>query len=169
MTDPSSGSKRPHEGRADSEHSKRPRNDSKDWKDVHLPLNRRRPSPERRQETDLRRRGDSYRSREYDRERRPRSRDRDRDRRDGRDRDRQRDRLRERDRERDRRHGDRDRERDSYPGRREEDRIRTSASPRSLNGPRRTPVRNDHESDREEGEWVSILSTVCISTVIDVS
>ncbi|KAF7791035.1 hypothetical protein EIP86_001994 [Pleurotus ostreatoroseus] len=141
MTNVPSGSKRPWDGNTDTDSHKRPREGSRDWRDVHLKSPRRKPAADRRDSVD-RRKG------EY----RPRSRDRDgrrgrgRDRRDDRSRERRHDRERERDRERDRGYNDR---RDDS---RRDDRRRHSPSSQlngQANGRTVTP---QEESEKEEGE-----------------
>ena len=110
MTNVSSGSKRPWDGPNDTGSHKRPREDARDWRDVHLDSPRRKGSG-RRDSNDLDRRGGDRRPPRGDY--RPRSRDRDHDRRrprdysGGRDRRDDRDRDKEKERERDRSRGSR--------------------------------------------------------------
>lgn len=167
MTNVASGSKRAWEGNNDADSHKRPREDPRDWRDVHLDSPRRKPPPGRRDTEDKERerrhsrdrrlpRSARSRERDYDR-RRPRdySRERDRDRRD--DRDRERDRDRARDRSRGSRRDDLPR-RDSSRGsdrRRDDPRSRRPSPPRGkpANGvppSRPPPARVDDE--KEEGE-----------------
>ncbi|KAJ3553134.1 hypothetical protein NM688_g3777 [Phlebia brevispora] len=151
MTNVPSGSKRPWDGSTDTDSHKRPREDSRDWRDVHLKSPGGKPTSERRDSID-RRRGE-YRPRSRDRDGR---RDRGRDRRDDRSRERRHDR--DRDREREREYYDR---RDEYrrdEGRREEHRRRSPSGPSVPP----TPLTNGHtngraatpkaESEKEEGE-----------------
>ena len=167
MTNVSSGSKRAWEGNNDAESHKRPREDTRDWRDVHLDSPRRKPPPGRRDTEDRDRRASGGRppragdyrprSRERDYDRRRPSRERGRDRRDDRDRDRDR----ERDRDRDRSYGarrDGSRRRDTSRGsdrRRDDHRSRRPSPPRDkhLNGSttsRAAAVKVDDE--KEEGE-----------------
>lgn len=146
MTNVPSGSKRPWEGGNDSDTRKRARDDSRDWRDVHLSSPRGKPLSEGRDSADRRRNDYHAHSRDHDHRR---SSDHGRDRRDERDR--------RRDRSRDR---ERDRERDYYSrrddSRREDGRRRSrsrSGGPRHSNGHvnGHAPVTKD-ESEKEEGE-----------------
>ncbi|KAI9069439.1 hypothetical protein FKP32DRAFT_63953 [Trametes sanguinea] len=101
MTNVSSGSKRAWDGPNDAEAHKRPREDTRDWRDVHLDSpHRKPPAPGRRDVDDRRANADRRPRGDY----RPLSRDRDHGRRRSRDfsRDRERDRRDDRDRDRDR-------------------------------------------------------------------
>ncbi|TBU29290.1 hypothetical protein BD311DRAFT_276559 [Dichomitus squalens] len=168
MTNVSSGSKRVWEGPNNTDSHKRPREDHRDWRDVHLDSPRRKgPPPSRRDSKDRDRRGNGdrrpprgdyrplSRDRDYDK-RRPRDYSRDRDRRD----DRGKDRDRERDRSRGERRGDGSR-RDSSRGsdRRRDDhhRIRRPSPPhtreRHLNGTSGAHTQpNRVQDEKEEGE-----------------
>lgn len=148
MTNVSSGSKRSWEGTSEPSSHKRPREreDTRDWRDVHLRSPRSKPSSNRKDAIDRRdsldRRRAEYggRSRDYDHRRRDYSRDRDRDR----DRDR-----------RDDKDRDRDRERSYY--RRDEPRRddHQKVSPKSeviANGKPVNRTLSKNDSEREEGE-----------------
>jgi serine/threonine-protein kinase PRP4 len=133
MTNVPSGSKRLRDGSPENQY-KRPREESRDWRDVHLRSPRGKPpiDKDRRDNTDKRRNDYRPRSRDYER-RRPRGYSRER----------------ERDRERDRRH---DRERD-YHSRRDDSR---KDDRRRHESPRRHSIGNaiprQEDSEREEGE-----------------
>lgn len=138
MTNVPSGSKRPWDGTPEKDLHKRPREESRDWRDVHLRSPRGKPPTDKRDGVDKRR--VDYRARGRDRgHKRSRDFSRERDRRDDRDRDRE------------RRH-DRDRDRTHY-SRREESRrddTRRHDSPRQqLNG---NGVARHDDSEKEEGE-----------------
>ena len=132
MTNVPSGSKRPWDGAPDKDVHKRPREDSRDWRDVHLRSPRGKPHSDRRDYP--------QRSRDYER-RRSRDLSRDGGRRDDK----------ERDRDRERRH-DRERARDSYSRRdepRRDDRRRHGSPRRQPEGS--GPARHE-DSEKEEGE-----------------
>ena len=139
MTNVPSGSKRPWDGTPDKDVHKRAREESRDWRDVHLRSPRGNLPAERRDSTDRRR--DEYRTRSRDHERRNYSRER--DRRDERDKERDRERRHDRDRARDRDHYSRraDLHRD--------DRRRPDSPRLQTNGT--DPVRHE-DSEKEEGE-----------------
>lgn len=150
MTNVPSGSKRPWDGSTDTDSHKRPRESSRDWRDVHLKSPRGKPVPDRRDSID-RRRGE-YRPRSRDRDGR---RDRGRERREDRSRERRHDRDRDRARERDRDYYDRRDETRRDAGRRDEHRrLSPSGLPPNLsnghtNGRAVTPKA---DSEKEEGE-----------------
>ena len=151
MTNVPSGSKRPWDGNVDTDTHKRPREDSKDWRDVHLRSPRGKPGTADRRDSVDRRRGE-YRPRSRDRDHR---RDYARDRRDDRSREHRYDRDRERERERDRDRDHRARRDDSRreDERRDEYQRRSPPGPTTLNGylngRASTPKA---ESEKEEGE-----------------
>ncbi len=130
MTNASSGSKRAWDGPNDTESHKRPREDARDWRDVHLDSPRRK-GPGRRDTDDLDRRGGDRRPSRGDY--RPRSRDRDHDRRTPRDYSGGKDKRDDR---------DRDRERDRSRGSRRDD------GPRRDNSRGSDRRRDDHHRSR---------------------
>ncbi|RPD55298.1 hypothetical protein L226DRAFT_205579 [Lentinus tigrinus ALCF2SS1-7] len=148
MTNPASGSKRAWEGN-DAESHKRPREDPRDWRDVHLDSPRRKaPHSGRRDSHDRRPPHGDYRphSRERDYSRRQPgdySRERERDRRDDKDRERERDRPRDRSRGSDRRW---DGPRDRRP------------SPHRTNGTSssRPPTQVDNEKEEENARGTAL-------------
>ena len=152
MTNVPSGSKRPWDGSVDRDTTKRPRDDSKDWRDVHLRSPRGKPSVDRRDSADRRR--DDYKPRSRERDHR---RDYGRDRREDRSRDRRfdRERERERDRDRDRDRDNRTRRDDSRrdDARRDDFRRRSPSNLPPANGHSDGPNGTPHVgSEKEEGE-----------------
>ncbi|CAL1703133.1 unnamed protein product [Somion occarium] len=150
MTNVSSGSKRSYEGGHEPSSHKRPREDARDWRDVHLRSPRRLSPHGRRDGSDYRdeRRRSDYRGPSRDHDHRPLDYGRDRDRRDERGRDSGRDKIRREERDRSRPHSrDYHRERDGS-------RRGTTSSPtnRKTSEPaRQVPVLRE-DSEKEEGE-----------------
>ncbi|KAM5542025.1 hypothetical protein V8D89_004335 [Ganoderma adspersum] len=134
MTNVSSGSKRAWDGPNDTGSHKRPREDARDWRDVHLDSSRRK-GPGRRDTEELDGRGGERRPPRGDY--RPRSRDRDHDRRRPRDYSGARDRRDDRDRDR-----EKERERDRSRGSRRDD------GPRRDNSRGSDRRRDDHHRSR---------------------